>query len=109
MSKATPAVPLSTVMTAADARKQLPSIVARFREEGVDAEPIFYGSHRKPEAVILSMQRYEAIMSALEDQFLQSLIKERLSRPHRWITQAELMEELGITEEDIRNSKVWVE
>lgn len=109
MSKSVSPVPVATVITAADARKALPSITAKFREQGVDAEPVFYGSHRKPEAVLMSMQRYEAIMSALEDRFLQTLIKERLSRPHRWITEEELMQQLGITEEDVKNSKGWVE
>lgn len=102
-------VPVVTVMTAADARKALPSITARFREEGIDAEPVFYGSHRKPEAVLMSMQRYEALMSALEDRLIQDLLRARLSRPHKWLPLEDLMQELGITEEDVAASRAWIE
>ena len=107
MTRSTPSVP--AVITSADARKDLPSITARFRQEGIDADPVFYGSHRKPEAVLMSMQRYEALMSALEDRMLQNLIRERLTRPHRWLTEDELMERLGITAEDVAKSQAWIE
>ena len=51
----------------------------------------------------------EHVSNEDEDAALQALITERLSRPHRWISQEELMEKLGITEEDIKNATGWVE
>jgi hypothetical protein len=47
-----------------EVRQQLPGILARFRHEGAAAAPVAFGSHRKPEAILLpyeAYQRYEAI------------------------------------------------
>jgi antitoxin StbD len=53
----TPAViqvhPLSEV------RQRLSGILARFRREGASAEPVAFGSHRKPEAILLPYEAYE--------------------------------------------------
>jgi hypothetical protein len=38
---------------------RLPEILARFRREGAAAEPVAFGSHRKPEAILLSYELYE--------------------------------------------------
>lgn len=43
----------------ADVRARLSGILARFRQEGAVAEPVAFGSHRKPEAVILPYEVYE--------------------------------------------------
>jgi hypothetical protein len=53
-----PVHPLSEV------RQRLSGILARFRREGAAAEPVAFGSHRKPEAVLLPYevyQRYEML------------------------------------------------
>ncbi|HEX4061008.1 MAG TPA: hypothetical protein VHY58_08295 [Streptosporangiaceae bacterium] len=47
-----------------EVRKRLSGILAQFRREGADAEPVAFGSHRKPEAILLPYevyQRYEAL------------------------------------------------
>jgi hypothetical protein len=44
-----------------DLRAGLSGILARFRREGAAAEPVAFGSHRKPEAIILPYQEYEAL------------------------------------------------
>ena len=47
-----------------EVRQQLSGILARFRREGAAAAPVAFGSHRKPEAVLLPYEvyeRYEAI------------------------------------------------
>ena len=36
-----------------EVRQQLSGILARFRREGAAAAPVAFGSHRKPEAVLL--------------------------------------------------------
>ena len=38
---------------------RLSGILARFRREGAAAEPVAFGSHRKPEAILLSYEVYE--------------------------------------------------
>ncbi len=50
-----------------EARQQLSRVLARFRSEGTDAEPMILGSHRAPEAVLLSYARYRALVDELEE------------------------------------------
>src|ERR1700685_4460961 len=47
-----PEHPLSEVMG-------LSGILARFRREGATAEPVAFGSHRWPEAIVMPHQPYE--------------------------------------------------
>jgi hypothetical protein len=42
-----------------DVRARLSGILARFRREGAAAEPVAFGSHRKPEAILLPYEVYE--------------------------------------------------
>ena len=42
-----------------EVRARLSVILARFRREGAAAEPVAFGSHRKPEAILLSYEVYE--------------------------------------------------
>jgi PHD/YefM family antitoxin component YafN of YafNO toxin-antitoxin module len=46
------------VLATREARAQLPAMLERFREAGADAEPIVIGARRRPEAVVLSYERY---------------------------------------------------
>src|SRR5260370_28240916 len=39
--------------------QRLSGILARFRREGAAAEPVAFGSHRKPEAILLPYEVYE--------------------------------------------------
>jgi len=42
-----------------EVRQRLSGILARFRREGAAAEPVAFGSHRKPEAILLPYELYE--------------------------------------------------
>jgi hypothetical protein len=53
----TPAV--TQVHPLSEVRQRLSGILARFRREGASAEPVAFGSHRKPEAVLLPYEVYE--------------------------------------------------
>lgn len=46
------------VLATREARAQLPALLKRFREAGADAEPVVIGARRRPEAVVLSYERY---------------------------------------------------
>jgi PHD/YefM family antitoxin component YafN of YafNO toxin-antitoxin module len=46
------------VLPTREARAQLPAMLEQFRREGADAEPVVIGARRKPEAVVLSYERY---------------------------------------------------
>lgn len=46
------------VLTTREAKQQLPSLLATFRTEGADVEPVVFGTHRRAEGVVLSYARY---------------------------------------------------
>lgn len=46
------------VLATREARAQLPAMLERFRRSGSKAEPVVIGARRKPEAVVLSYERY---------------------------------------------------
>lgn len=50
------------VLSASDARKMLNSALDRFRREGAHSEPVVFGSHRKPEAVLIPYARYQQLL-----------------------------------------------
>lgn len=63
------------VLATREARAQLPAMLERFRRSGSKAEPVVIGARRKPEAVVLSYERYlelaggrEKVRAALESQ-----------------------------------------
>ncbi|MEV0398884.1 hypothetical protein [Actinoallomurus sp. NPDC050550] len=45
-----------------EVRRRLSETVARFRREGASAEPVVFGSQRKPEAVLLPYAAYEELV-----------------------------------------------
>jgi hypothetical protein len=74
-----------------EVRQRLSGILARFRREGAAAEPVAFGSHRKPEAVLLPYEVYERY-EALSRQ------RERLDNAlsaARWSVQVELPGSFG--------------
>jgi PHD/YefM family antitoxin component YafN of YafNO toxin-antitoxin module len=46
------------VLPTREARAQLPAMLEHFRKQGADADPVVIGARRKPEAVVLSYERY---------------------------------------------------
>ncbi len=46
------------VLPTREARAQLSAMLERFRKDGAQAEPIVIGARRRPEAVVLSYERY---------------------------------------------------
>jgi antitoxin StbD len=63
------------VLATREARAQLPALLERFRQAGADADPVVIGARRRPEAVVLSYERYlqlaggrERVAAALDRQ-----------------------------------------
>lgn len=54
------------VLPTREVRAKLPSLLAGFRARGADADPVVIGAHRRPEAVVLSYERYLAMLSGRE-------------------------------------------
>lgn len=54
------------VLATREARAQLPSLLAQFRQAGADAEPVIIGARRRPEGVVLSYERYLQLLEGRE-------------------------------------------
>jgi PHD/YefM family antitoxin component YafN of YafNO toxin-antitoxin module len=54
------------VLPTREARAKLPSLLAGFRARGAEADPVVIGAHRRPEAVVLSYERYLAMLTGRE-------------------------------------------
>jgi len=63
--------------TIRDARRNLTSHVARFRSEGLDAEPVVFGDHRRPEAVLLPHVTFELLLDLAEDLAIAERLRQR--------------------------------
>ncbi len=68
---------LGGVLTVTEARKATSEIARRFGKDGVFAEPVFFGSHRKPVAVMIPAALYVAFAEAFEDLVIAERIRER--------------------------------
>lgn len=54
------------VLATREVRAQLPALLERFRQSGADAEPVVIGARRRPEAVVLSYDRYLQLLGGRE-------------------------------------------
>lgn len=68
-----------TVLPSRDARDELPKALKRFRAEGVSAEPLIFGSHRKPEAAVIPFELYEEVLPLVEDILIARAARERIA------------------------------
>jgi len=57
---------VNEVLPTREARAKLPSMLAGFRARGAKADPVVIGAHRRPEAVMLSYERYLALLTGRE-------------------------------------------
>ncbi len=67
-----------TVVPSAEARDHLSGYLKLFRKQGGQAEPVVFGSHRKPEGVILSYERYEWLTEVLDELVASEEVREAL-------------------------------
>lgn len=74
-------------------------MVRRFRKEGLTSEPVVFGSHRKPEAVTIPFEMYQALLPAIEDILLAETVCERLAQEDVPWDQA--LAEVGVTQEAV--------
>ena len=63
----------------------------RFRKDGLEAQPMVFGSHRKPEAAVIPYELYERIATIIEDHEIAELVRERSTEGP-----AEAMDELFV-------------
>jgi len=65
------------VETISDARRLLTKHIVRFRKDGLDAEPVVFGDHRKPEAVVVPFELFQLLLDVAEDVAIAERIRER--------------------------------
>ncbi len=65
--------------TISDARQHLTGHVARFRAEGLEAEPVIFGDRRRPEAALLPYEMFELLLDVAEDIAIAERVRERLA------------------------------
>jgi antitoxin StbD len=85
------------VLPTSQARAELSTAVARFRREGVSSAPVIFGSHRKPEGVVLPFELFEQLIPAIEDILLAVTIRARLANPAPSVPLEDLIDELGFS------------
>ena len=69
-----------TVVPSAEARDRLSSYLKLFREKGGQADPVVFGSHRKPEGVILSYEQYEWQTEILDELVASEEVREAIAQ-----------------------------
>jgi antitoxin StbD len=65
------------VLPSREAREELPKALARFRKEGASAEPVIFGSHRKPEGVVIPFALYASLLPAIEELEIAEIVRQR--------------------------------
>jgi len=86
------------VETISDARDHLTGHVARFRREGLEAEPVILGNRREPEAALIPYATFQLLLDIAEDLVIAERIREREERDSgERISLGDLADELGFT------------
>jgi hypothetical protein len=64
-------------MPVGEAREALSKVLATFRREGRDARPVFFGSRRQAEAVIIPVELFEELVPLMEDMLIAREVQAR--------------------------------
>jgi antitoxin StbD len=63
--------------TISETRKLLTGHVRRFREQGLDAEPVVFGDRRQPDAALLPFETFQLLLDIAEDLVIAERVRER--------------------------------
>lgn len=91
---------IAPILPSREARTEIPKALRRFRAEGATADPVIFGSHRRPEAVVIPFELYRKLLPAIEEVEIAALVSARQSEPTRPLS--ELAGELGLDPADYR-------
>ncbi len=91
---------IAPILPSRDARTEIPKALRRFRVEGATADPVIFGSHRRPEAVVIPFELYRELLPAIEEVEIAALVSARQGEPARPLS--ELACELGLDPADYR-------
>ena len=85
------------VIPSMEARASLSTYLEDFRANGVSAEPVVFGSHRKAEGVIMSYARYTQLVEFLDDLVISEEVAEALANDRgRRTSAADVARQAGI-------------
>lgn len=76
-----PRMKVTGVQTTSETRADLTKIVKMFRDEGHDAVPVLFGSHRKAEGVIMPMWMWEELLERLDNAETELVVRRRNDYP----------------------------
>lgn len=74
-----PATRHHEVLPTTEVRAKLSQIAAEFERRGIGAEPVAFGSHRRPQGIILPWELWLEILPAIEDQLDAAEARQRLT------------------------------
>ncbi|MGI8647105.1 MAG: hypothetical protein DLM55_03715 [Acidimicrobiales bacterium] len=86
----------ATVVTTGEVRDQLSKIAASF--DAGKVEPVVFGSHRRPQAVIVPFSLWQRLVEQLEDEIDLELARKRLAKGGLRISHAEVLRRLAKTQ-----------
>jgi len=66
------------ILPTTQARAKLSQILAEFERDGVNAEPVTFGSHRRPQGVLIGWDLWLEILPAIEDRLDATEARHRL-------------------------------
>lgn len=91
---------LVEVLPTSEARAELSSTIMRFRLEGLLSRPVLFGSHRKAEGVIISVELFEKLIPQIESIQLSEMIHRRINDGLPRISFEELVTQVGLDPTD---------
>lgn len=91
------------VLATREARAQLPAMLERFRKAGSKAEPVVIGARRKPEAVVLSYERYLELAGGREK--VRAALEKQAETMGRELSEEEAMELADKTLREVRRNR----
>lgn len=71
--------PHREILPTTEARAKLSQIAAEFERHGVNSEPVTFGSHRRPQGVIIAWELWLEILPAIEDRLDAAEARRRLT------------------------------
>ncbi len=74
-----PAARHREVLPTTEVRAKLSQIAADFERRGVSAEPVAFGSHRRPQGIIIPWELWLEILPAIEDHLDAAEARQRLA------------------------------
>lgn len=89
------------VVPTSEVRAALGRITKRF--DAGDSEPVFFGSHRRAQAVLVPITTWERLLAHTEDELDVDLARRRLADRRPWLDEDELNAALARATEDASN------